>query len=128
MLVVEQHFRERFAKLGFADASWAAKDERANRPVRILQAAAAAANGVRHGGDRFILTDDALVQTLFKHEQLRPFFFEHSRDWNTGPRTHYLGDLVGPDFLPQKSSPPGGTSVSVLGRTLLCSGLFQVPL
>ena len=78
VLVVEQHLGQRLAQLGFADAGGAAEDERADRPVGILQAAAAAAHGVRHGRDRFVLADDALVQPLFEHEQLGPFVFEHA--------------------------------------------------
>ena len=34
--------------------------------------AAAAADGVGHGFDRFVLADDALVQPFFEHQQLRP--------------------------------------------------------
>ena len=40
--------------------------------------AAAAADGVGHGLDRFVLADDALVQPLFEHEQLGPLGLEHA--------------------------------------------------
>ena len=54
------------------------ENERADRPVRVLQAAAAAADGVGDGRDRFVLADDALVQPLFEHEQLGPFGLQHA--------------------------------------------------
>src|SRR5262249_51734174 len=47
VLVVEHHFRQGLEKLSLADARGAKKDERADRAVRILQAAAVTANGVR---------------------------------------------------------------------------------
>ena len=53
------------------------KDERADRPIGILQAGAAAADRVGHGLDRFVLADDALMQALFQHQQLVPFGFHH---------------------------------------------------
>ena len=49
MLVVEEDLGERLAELGFADAGRAAEDERADGAVGILQAAAAAADGVGDG-------------------------------------------------------------------------------
>ena len=47
VLVVEEEFGERARELGFADAGRAEEDERADRPVLILQAGARAAHGVR---------------------------------------------------------------------------------
>ena len=78
VLVVEQHLRQRLAKLGFAHAGGAEEDERADRAVRVLQAAAAAADGVGDGLDRFVLADDALVQPLFEHQQLGLLGLHHS--------------------------------------------------
>ncbi len=52
-----------------------------NEPIgrlRILQAAAAAADGVGHGLDRLVLADHALVQSLFQHQQLGPFGLHHA--------------------------------------------------
>ena len=118
-------FGERFAQLGFADAGGAAEDERADRAVRILQAAAAAADGVGDGPDRFVLADDALVQPLFEHEQLGPFFFEHAGDGNAGPGAHDLGDFVGADFL-AKQAATGRLAVGLVAGGLLGRGFFEV--
>ena len=61
-LVVEQEFRERLGQLRLADAGRAEEHERADRPVRILQAGARAAHGVRDRLHRFLLADDAPAQ------------------------------------------------------------------
>ena len=68
MLVVKQHLRKRLAQLCFAHARRPQEDERADWPVRVLQAAAAAANGVGDRLNRFVLSDDALMQPLFEHQ------------------------------------------------------------
>ena len=58
LLVVEQELRQRPRQLGLADAGRAEEDEAAERPVRILQAGARAADRVRDRGDRLVLPDD----------------------------------------------------------------------
>ena len=47
LLVVKQELGERLAQLGLADAGRAQEQERADRPVRVLQAGARAAHRVR---------------------------------------------------------------------------------
>ncbi len=47
VFVVEQHLGQRLAQLGFADAGGPQEDERADRPIRVLQARTVAADGVR---------------------------------------------------------------------------------
>ena len=69
-LVVEHELRERAGELGLADAGRAEEDERADRPVRVLQAGARAAQRVRDRRDRLVLADDALVQPLLHVDQL----------------------------------------------------------
>jgi hypothetical protein len=49
VLVVEQELGERLGQLGLADAGRAQEHERADRPVRVLQAGARAAHGVGDG-------------------------------------------------------------------------------
>ena len=49
LLVVEQELGERARRLRLPDAGRAEEDERADRPIRILQAGARAAHGVRDG-------------------------------------------------------------------------------
>ena len=46
--------------------------------IGILQSAATAADRVRYRLDGFILSDHALMQTLFKDEQFGTLRFEHS--------------------------------------------------
>ncbi len=65
---------------------------------------AAAADGVGHGLDRFVLADDALVQPLFEHEQLGPLGFDQPRDRHAGPGADDLGDFFRPNFLAQQST------------------------
>ena len=64
-LVVEQEFGERLGELGLADAGRPEEQERAHRPVRVLQPGACAAHGLRDRGDRLVLADDARLQRLF---------------------------------------------------------------
>ena len=104
VLVVEQHFGERLAELGFADAGRAAEDERADRAVGVLQAAAAAADGVGDGRDGFVLADDALVEPLFEHEQLGLLGFQHAGDGDAGPGADDFGDFLGADFLAEEAA------------------------
>ena len=70
MLVVEHELRERARELGLADARRAEEEERADRPVRILEAGAGAAHGVGDGLDRLVLADHALAQPLLHVDEL----------------------------------------------------------
>ena len=49
LLVIEQEIGQRLGQLGLADAGGAEEQERADRPVGILQAGAGAAHGVGDG-------------------------------------------------------------------------------
>ena len=61
-LVVEQEFGERLGELGLADAGRPQEHERADRPVRVLQAGARAAHRGRDGLHGLGLADDALAE------------------------------------------------------------------
>ena len=100
-LVVEEKFRQRAGRLGFAHAGRAEENKRADRAVRILQSAARTAHGIGHGGDRLLLPDDALPQTLLHLEQFFALAFEHPRNGNVRPRRDDFGDVLVGDFLPQ---------------------------
>ena len=126
VLVVEQDFGERLAKLGFADARGAAENERADGPVRILQAAAAAADGVGDGSDGFVLPDDALVEAFFEDEKFRALFFEHAGDGHAGPRADDFGDFIGADFLAQQAAAGRFASAVGVGGGLLRGGILQM--
>ena len=69
-LVVEHELGERPGELGLADAGRAEEDERADRPVGILEPGAGAAEGVGDRLDRLVLADHALVQPLLHVDQL----------------------------------------------------------
>ena len=54
VFVIEQKFRERAGGFGFADAGRPEKNEGADRPIRILQAAAGATHGIGDGLERLL--------------------------------------------------------------------------
>src|SRR5437660_7461315 len=66
----EHELRQRARDFGLADARWSKEQERADRPVRVLQASAGAADRPSQCADRFILRDDPLMQLFFDAEQL----------------------------------------------------------
>ena len=102
LLVVEQERGQRARELGLADAGRAEEDERADRPARVLEPGARATNGVRHGGDRLVLADDALVQLVLHADELGLLALQQPRDGHAGPRRDDLGDVVRVDlFLEQ---------------------------
>ena len=98
-LVVEQEVGERLGQFGLADAGRAEEHERADRPVRILQAGAGTPHRLRHRLHRFALTDDALRDLVFHPQQLVALSFEHLVDRNTGPARDDMSDVVGRDGL-----------------------------
>src|SRR5258707_10546625 len=70
VLAAEHELGERLGKLGLADARWAEEDERADRSLRILEARASAADGLRDDLDRLLLADDPVVQGVFHVEEV----------------------------------------------------------
>ena len=65
--VIEHDLGECLADFGFANTGRSQEQERTDWLVGVLKPATAAAYGVGHCGDRGVLPDDALVQTLFHH-------------------------------------------------------------
>ena len=94
LLGVEQRLRERARKLRLADARRAEKDERADRPLRILDARASADDCVGDELDGLVLTDDTLVQHLVQAQQLLPLALEQPGYRDARPARNDLGDLV----------------------------------
>ena len=78
LLVVEQELGQSFAGLGLADAGGAQEQERADRPVGILQAGAGTAHGTGDGVERLFLADHPLAQAGFHAEQFIALSFEHA--------------------------------------------------
>ena len=98
-LVVEQLLGERLRQLGLADAGRAQKDERAERPVALLQPGPGPADGVGHGLDGLGLADDALADLVLQVEQLGAFGLQHLRDRDAGRARDHVRDVLGVDLL-----------------------------
>ena len=98
-LVVEQKRGERLGQFGLADAGRPEEQERADRPVRVLQAGARPAHRLRDRGDRLVLADDAGFEGVFHVQQLAALAFEHLFDRHAGPARDDRGDLLGGDRL-----------------------------
>ena len=98
-LVVEHELGERAGELGLPDAGRPEEDERADRAVRILEARAGSPQRVRHGLDRLVLADDALVQPLLHVDELLDLALEQARDRDPRPRGDDGGDVVLVDLL-----------------------------
>ena len=79
----------------------AEEEERADRPVRVGETRAGAADRVRDRGDRDVLTDHALVHHLFHAHELLHLALEQPRHGDAGPAGDDLGDVVGVDLLLQ---------------------------
>jgi len=63
-LVIEEELGERLRQQRLADSCWTEEEEGPQRPVRVLHARARAPHRIRDSRDRFLLTDDALVEVL----------------------------------------------------------------
>ena len=64
-LFIVEHERGHAARdLGFADAGRPEEDERADRPLRVLETRARTPDRPRDHSDRFVLPDDALVEQV----------------------------------------------------------------
>ncbi len=94
VLVAEQELGERAGELGLADARGAEEDERAGRALRVLDPGARAADRLRHGLDRDVLADHALVQLLLHADELLGLGLGQLEDGDPGPHRDDVGDLL----------------------------------
>ena len=94
VLVVEHELGERARELRLPHAGRAEEDERADRAVRVLQPGACAAQCIRDGGDRLVLTDDALVQAILHVDQLLGLALEQAVDRDARPARDDGCDVV----------------------------------
>jgi hypothetical protein len=106
LLAVEHRFGQRAGQLGFAHAGRAEKNERADGPLRVLEAGAGADDRVGDGLHRLVLADDPLVQNGIEPQQLFLLALEQPRDGHAGPARDDLGDFVGGDFLLHQARAP----------------------
>src|SRR6185312_12268172 len=72
----------------------AREDERARRPLRVLQARPGAADRLRDRLDSVLLADDPLVQLVLHAEQTRGLLLGELEDGDAGPVGQDLGDLL----------------------------------
>src|SRR4051794_31204017 len=93
-VVVEHELRKRARELGLAHTRGAEEDERADRPVRVLQPGARAPERVRDRGDRLVLADHALVQALLHVDELLRLALEQPVDGDAGPARDDRRDVV----------------------------------
>ena len=75
--------------------------KRADRPVGVGQAGAAAADGVGHRGDGLVLADDPLVQHVLEADELRHLALHEPGHGHAGPLGDDLGDVLLVDLLLQ---------------------------
>ena len=64
-----------------------------------MESGAAAAHGVGHGFDGFVLTDDTGVEFVFEMQELFALALEHAGDGDARPAAHHVGDVVGRDLF-----------------------------
>ena len=99
LLVVKEACGQRLCKLCFADARGAKEQERAKRPVRVLNTGSASLDGLCHNAHSLVLPDDSLVERVFEVQELFTLGLHESRYRNARPalddlRDFFLCDLV----------------------------------
>ena len=104
VFAVEQSGGQGLGELGLAHPGGAEKDERTDRPPRVLDAGARPDDGVRHQLHGFVLAHDALVQNVIQAQQLVAFAFDQSRDGHARPARHDGGDFLLGNFFPQQTA------------------------
>ncbi len=98
-LVIEEELGQGAGQLGLAHPGRAEEDERADRPVGVLQPGARAAHGVGDGAQGVVLPDHPAVQAVFHLDQLLGLAFHQAGDRDAGPAGDHLGDLLGVHFF-----------------------------
>ena len=122
-LVVEEIFGQRLRKLRLANARRAEEEEAADRTVGIGQARTAAAYGACHGGYRFVLAHDALVQLDLQVHELGHLALHHLGYGNARPCAYHLGDFLFGNLLFQN-----GAVALLSAYGLFCGGKLTLQL
>ena len=94
LLGVEHELGQRPGELGLADAGRAEEEEGADRPVRVGEPGARAAQRVGDRLDRLVLADHPLVEALLHVDQLLDLALHQPRDRDPGPLGDDLGDVL----------------------------------
>src|SRR5262249_25019798 len=103
-LVVEEELGDGARELGLPDARGSKEDERADRPVRVLEPRARAPYGVSDCSHGLVLTNNPEVQSLLHAEELLALALEELVDRHSGPPRDDLVDVLGPDLLAQEAA------------------------
>src|SRR6266852_1666885 len=123
LFAAEHELGELLREVRLAGAGGPDEEEHADRPARVLQAGAGAADRAGYHRDRRRLPDDLRVQHFLHAEQLRRLFLRQAAYGDAGPHRDDLGDvLVGHlrPLLRLREQPVGlGLLQLVLLRSLL---------
>src|SRR3954463_9217815 len=80
--------------LGLAAPRGPGEEERAGRPLRVLESRARAADRLRDGLDRRLVADDAPLQLVLHPHQLLGLGLGELEDRDAGPHRDDVGDLL----------------------------------
>src|SRR5215207_213898 len=94
VLVAEEELGERACQLGLPHARRAEEDERAGRPLRVLDPGAGATDRLGDGDDGLLLADHALVQLVLHADQLLRLGLGELEDRDARPHRDDVRDLL----------------------------------
>ena len=94
LLTAEEIGGQSLGELGLTDTGWAGEDEAGDGTVRVLQTDTGPTDGFGHRLDRFVLTDQTLVQRLLHVQQLHRFALRELLHRHAGPGGNDLGNVL----------------------------------
>ena len=97
LFVAKHELGEHTRHIGLADAGRAQEHEDADRPARVLQPGAGAADSLGNVEDRLVLTHDLLVQHVLHLQEPLRLLGGDARDRDTRPHRDHLADVLGAD-------------------------------
>ena len=103
LFIVKQRLCQRLGKLCLADARGAKEQERAEGPVRVLNACSASLDGLGDDAHGLILADNTLVQRIFEMQQLVAFALHQSCGRDTRPALDDLGNFLLRDLVAEQT-------------------------
>ena len=98
-LVVEESLRQRLSQFRFADARRTQKDKRTDWAIGIFDTCAGAEDSLADNFNRLILTDNALMQSIFKVQKFFALARQHLCKRNARPAAHNLCNIFLADFF-----------------------------
>ncbi len=94
VVVAEQEVGQRLGQLGLTDTGRAGEDERAGRPLRVLQPGTGTPDRLGDRRDGVLLADDPLVDLVLHTQQPSGFLLGQLEHRDAGPIAKHLGNLV----------------------------------